>query len=365
MAAGDYAVAQSIWASRPTDLYGRRDRDRLGTVVWGIGVLFEGFASTSRWRPSRVKPVRRTQSAVVVKRELVAPDVVALTLADPGGGLLPSWTPGGHIDVALPSGRRRQYSLCGPPGRRADYRIAVRRIADGGGGSVEMHDAYGVGDTVEFEGPRNAFYLGTAERDVLFVIGGIGVTPMLPMIQVAAQRGIDWRAIYAGSSREYMPFLDEVVAVDPDRVRVWADDEHGRFATVDDLLAGAGATTAVYVCGPTAMLEAVRVARDEHADAPLHYERFSPPPVVDGVPFELELARSRRVLAVPANRSALDVMLDRDSGTPYSCRQGFCGTCKVKVLAGQVDHRGRTAVGDDEMLVCVSRANGDRVVIDA
>ncbi|HET7074189.1 MAG TPA: PDR/VanB family oxidoreductase, partial [Mycobacterium sp.] len=354
MAAGDYAVAQSIWASRPTDLYGRRDRDRLGTVVWGIGVLFGGLASTSRWRPSRVKPVRRTQSAVVVKREVVAPDVVALTLADPGGGLLPSWTPGGHIDVALPSGRRRQYSLCGPPGGRTDYRIAVRRIADGGGGSIEMHDAYGVGDTVEFEGPRNAFYLGTAERDVLFVIGGIGVTPMLPMIHVAAQRGIDWRAIYAGSSREFMPFLDEVVAVDPDRVRVWADDEHGRFATVDDLLSGAGATTAVYVCGPTAMLEAVRVARDEHADAPLHYERFSPPPVVDGIPFELELARSQRVLAVPANRSALDIMLDRDPGTPYSCRQGFCGTCKVKVLAGQVDHRGRTAVGDDEMLVCVS-----------
>ncbi len=113
------------------------------------------------------------------------------------------------------------------------------------------------------------------------------------------------------------------------------------------------------------MLEAVRVARDEHASAPLHYERFSPPPVVDGVPFEFELARSRRVLSVPANRSALDVMLDRDPTTPYSCQQGFCGTCKVKVLAGQVDHRGRTAVGDDEMLVCVSRANGGRVVIDA
>ena len=118
---------------------------------------------------------------------------------------------------------------------------------------------------------------------------------------------------------------------------------------MDDRLAGAGPTTAVYMCGPTAMLEAVRVARDEHSDAPLHYERFSPPPVVGGVPFELELARSRRVLNVPANRSALDVMLDRDPTTPYSCQQGFCGTCKVKVLAGQVDHRGRTAVGNDEM----------------
>jgi ferredoxin-NADP reductase len=358
-------VPESIWATRPADLYGRRDRDRLGTALWAVRLLFGGFAAASRWEPSRVKPVQRTQSALVTKRELVAPDVVALTLAAAGGGLLPSWTPGGHIDVVLPSGRRRQYSLCGPPGRRTDYRIAIRRIADGGGGSIEMHEAFDVGDTLLFEGPRNAFFLGTAEDDVLFVIGGIGVTPILPMIRAARQRGMNWRAIYAGRSRDYMPLLDEVVSIAPDRVTVWADDEHGRFAAVDDLLAQAGPSTAVYVCGPTGMLEAVRAARDEHADAPLHYERFSPPPVVNGVAFELELARSQRVLTVPANRSALDVMRDRDPTAPYSCQQGFCGTCKVKVLAGQVDHRGRTMVGDNEMLACVSRAKGDRVVVDA
>lgn len=153
--------------------------------------------------------------------------------------------------------------------------------------------------------------------------------------------------------------------MDPQRVTVWADDEHGRFPTAAELLAAAGPATAVYVCGPSAMLEAVRIARNEHAGAPLHYERFSPAPVVDGVPFELELARSRQVLAVPANRTALDVMLDRDATTPYSCKQGFCGTCRVKVLAGQVDHRGRTDPGEDGMLVCVSRADGGRLVIDA
>lgn len=357
-------MRESLWDSRPADLYGRRDRDRLGSLLWGIRKVFDGFNSVSRWEPSRITAVRRTLSVLVTGRELVAPDVVALTLADPDGGLLPSWTPGGHIDVVLPSGRRRQYSLCGPPGRRTDYRIAIRRIADGGGGSIEMHDAFRVGDRLTFEGPRNAFYLGTAERDVMFVIGGIGVTPILPMMRVAQKRGISWRAVYAGRSREYMPLLDEVVSVAPERVRVWADDEHGRCAAVDDLLSGAGPTTAVYVCGPSGMLEAVRKARSEHADAPLHYERFSPPPVVDGTPFELELARSQRVLQVPANRSALDVMRDHDPSTPYSCQQGFCGTCTVKVLAGQVDHRGRRAVGGDEMLVCVSRAECGRLVID-
>lgn len=358
-------MPESIWTSRPADLYGRRQRDRFATALWGVRAMFGGFASASRWTPSRVTPVRRTHAAVVVKRELVAPDVAALTLADPAGGLLPSWTPGGHIDVQLPSGRRRQYSLCGSPGRRTDYRIAIRRIADGGGGSIEMHDAYRVGDTVVFEGPRNAFYLGTAERDVLFVIGGIGVTPILPMMQLASQRGMHWRAIYAGRSREYMPFLPEVLSLAAERVTVWADDEQGRLAGVDELLAGAGPTTAVYVCGPTAMLEAVRVARNEYGGAPLHYERFSPPPVIDGLPFELELARSRQVLQVPANRSALRVMLDRDPTTAYSCQQGYCGTCKVKVIAGQVDRRGRAVEGDDEMLVCVSRAKTGRVVIDA
>lgn len=358
-------MTHAIWSSRPADLYGRRKRDRFYTALWGVGTVFGAFATASRWTPSRVLPVQRAITAVVIKREVLAPDVVALTLADPDGGLLPSWTPGAHIDVRLASGRRRQYSLCGPPGRRTDYRIAVRRIADGGGGSKEMHDAFGVGDSLVFEGPRNAFYLVTDEQDVLFVIGGIGVTPILPMIRVAQRHGINWRAIYAGRSRDYMPLLDEVLAVDAERVTVWADDERGRFPTTEELLAGAGPKTAVYVCAPTAMLEAVRTARDEHVDAPLHYERFTPPSVVDGIPFELELARSQRVLSVPANRSALAVMLDRDPATAYSCQQGFCGTCKVKVLAGEVDRRGRTVEGDDEMLVCVSRAKRGRVVIDA
>ncbi|POX98944.1 oxidoreductase [Mycobacterium kansasii] len=357
-------MPESIWASRPADLYDSSRRDRFATALWSVRTLFGGFASASRWDPSRVSPVRRTHLATVVGRELVAPDVVALTLADPDGGLLPSWTPGGHIDVHLLSGRRRQYSLCGLPGRRTDYRIAIRRIADGGGGSVEMHEAYDVGDPLVFEGPHNAFYLGTAEPDPLFVIGGIGVTPILPMIQAAQQRGTHWRAVYAGRSRDHMPLLDEVVSVAPERVTVWADDERGRIPSVDDLLGGAGPTTAVYVCGPTPMLEAVRAARARHAHAPLHYERFSPPPVVDGLPFELELGRSGRVLNVPANRTALDVMRDDDPTTAYSCQQGFCGTCKVKVLAGQVDHRGRAAEADDEMLVCVSRAESRRVVID-
>lgn len=357
-------MSRQLWDSRPPDLYGRRRRDRLTTALWGLNAAFSAISATSWWTPAKVTPVVRARTAVITKRELLAPDVVALTLADPDGGLLPSWTPGGHIDVRLPSGRRRQYSLCGEPGRRRDYRIAVRRIADGGGGSIEMHDAYAEGDPLIFDGPRNAFHIGNGEADVLFVIGGIGVTPILPMIREAQRRGVTWRAVYAGRSREFMPLLDEVVAVAPARVRVLADDERGGFATVADLLADAGPATAVYVCGPAPMLEAVRAARDEHAGAPLHYERFSPPPISDGRPFELALARSGRVLTVPADRSALAVLLDVEPTTPYSCQQGFCGTCRVGVLDGEVDRRGRTAEGEHEMLICVSRSGGNRIVID-
>lgn len=358
-------VTQQIWQSRPADLYGRRRHDRFYAALWGAVGVFTGISAVSRWSPDRVVPVPRTIAAAITRREMLTDDVVALTFADPDGGLLPAWTPGGHIDVQLPSGRRRQYSLCGIPGRRTEYRIAVRRLDGGAGGSVEMHEAYEEGDTLVFEGPRNAFHLGTGETDVLFVIGGIGVTPILPMIRQAHQRGIDWRAVYAGRSRADMPLLDELTAVAPDRVAVWADDERGGFADTEVLLADAGPNTAVYVCGPTPMLDAVRDARGEHTAAPLHYERFSPPPVVNGVPFEVQLVRSGRLLLVPADRSALDVMLDADPTTACSCRQGFCGTCKVKVVSGDVDRRGRTAEGADEMLVCVSRANGGRIVIDA
>ena len=357
-------MARDIWKARPRDLYHPRERDHFYTAVWGLVTLFNAASAVLSRDPSPAEPMQRTIAAVVTDRTMLTPDSAALTLADPDGGLLPSWTPGAHIDVRLPSGRRRQYSLSGPPGRRTDYRIVVRRLDDGGGGSVEMHETFGVGDALLFEGPRNAFQLGRGERDALFVIGGIGVTPMLPMIREARQRGINWRAFYAGRSREYMPLLGEVLAVAPERVTVWADDERGRFPETAELLAGAGPDTAVYVCGPAEMLEAVRIERDKCAGAPLHYERFSPPPVVGGVPFELELARSGRVLSIPADRSALDVLLDLDPTTPCSCRQGFCGTCRVTVRAGEVDHRGRIAEAADEMLVCVSRAGGPRVVID-
>nr|WP_326307176.1 PDR/VanB family oxidoreductase [Nocardia sp. CDC153] len=307
------------------------------------------------------KPVRRSGfelATVVEKLELVAPDVLAVTLRAGDGRALPSWRPGAHVDVFLPSGRQRQYSLCGDPSDRERYRIAVRLIPDGEGGSREVHEGLWVGDRVRIRGPRNAFTLVDAPS-YLFVAGGIGITPILPMVRAVGARG---RLVYAGRSRESMPFLDEL----PD-AEIRADDEVGA-PDVAAIIATAEPGAAVYVCGPPAMIEAAqrcRFALDPTGS--LHTERFSARPVVDGRGFDLTLARTGRTVRVGAAETALAAVQRVLSDINYSCRQGFCGTCKVAVRAGAVDHRDRLltpAERADHMLLCVSRAAGDTLVLD-
>ena len=159
-------------------------------------------------RPRAPRPQDRTITLRVIGRQVVAHDqnVVALTLAAPDRRPLPAWHPGAHLDVHLPSGRVRQYSLCGDPAARDTYRIAVRRIPDGGGGSIEVHDL-AVGATVTSNGPRNAFPLtvpgyGSPARRFRFIAGGIGITPILPMLGLAQQLGVEWSMVYVGRSRE-------------------------------------------------------------------------------------------------------------------------------------------------------------------
>ncbi|MEV4256707.1 PDR/VanB family oxidoreductase [Spirillospora sp. NPDC049652] len=345
----------------PADLYGRRDRDRFWVA---LDAFFVGVERLRSLRPPVLPPVRevdRSTALVVRSVRKVAEDVVALTLAARDGGVLPAWRPGCHLDVHLPSGRRRQYSLCGDPSDRRTYRIAVRRLPDGGGGSLEIHDRIGEGDVLRVQGPRNAFPLVPRDR-YLFLAGGIGITPILPMAHAAHRAGADWRLVHTGRSRESLPFLDELSELPADRVTLRTDDADG-VPTGADLLADATPGTAVLVCGPAPMIDAVRAAFPDGAT--LHYERFAPAPVTGGRPFEVRLGRSGPVLPVPATRSALDVVREARPDVAYSCRQGFCGTCKVRVLAGEVDQRAPSdPAGDDTMLICVSRATGGRLTLD-
>jgi ferredoxin-NADP reductase len=309
----------------------------------------------------------------VVDRRVVArdQDVVALTFRGDAAPL-PSWHPGAHLDIQLPSGRVRQYSLCGNPTRGDTYRIAVRRIPDGGGGSAEMHDVLAVGATVTTHGPRNAFPLtlpgyGSPTARLRFVAGGIGITPILPMLGYADHFGVDWSMMYVGRSPDSLPFLDEVAPFGA-RVEIRTDDQRG-IPDAAELLGDCPDGTAVYACGPASMLTAIRNRLSGREDVELHFERFAAPPVLDGEPFAASIASTGAEVHVGAEETLLAALRRSGVSAPYSCQQGFCGTCRTRVLSGGVDHRD-TLLTDPEraagaMLVCISRAaHGERLTLD-
>ena len=317
-----------------------------------------------------------TIALTVTDRDVVAhdQDVIALTMVATDGGRLPRWHPGAHIDVLLPSGRLRQYSLCGDPDVSDVYRIAVRRIPDGGGGSIEVHDVLDIGATATTQGPRNAFPLtvpgyGSPTRRFRFIAGGIGITPILPMLILAQRLGVDWSMVYAGRTRASLPFLDEVAA--SDRVRIHTDDVDG-LPTARDLLGDCPDGTAVYACGPAPMLSSIRSELAGRDKVELHFERFAAPPVVDGREFSVTVGSTGEQIRVAADETLLAALKRSGVDAPYSCQQGFCGTCRTRVLGvagGAVDHRDTLLTAPEHesqlMLICVSRAaEGSRLTLD-
>jgi ferredoxin-NADP reductase len=284
----------------------------------------------------------------VASKDVIADGVVALTF---DGAALPAWTPGAHVDVELRDGLVRQYSLCGSP---SEWRVAVLREPAGRGGSAYVHDSLAVGDRVRVSLPRNTFPLEPASR-YLFIAGGIGITPLLPMIAAVAAQGADWRLRYGGRAWESMAFLPELAAYGD---RVCAGPGLIDLSEVDS-------DVEVYCCGPEPLLSAVEARCDPTR---LHVERFAPKPV-SGEQFEVELAQSGCVLTVPSDRSILSVLLDAGVQVLSSCQEGTCGTCETDVLAGTPEHHD-TLLTDEEraanetMMICVSRSAGGRLVLD-
>lgn len=307
-----------------------------------------------------------------------AAGVLSLQLAAPDLSPLPAWTPGAHLDVVLPSGRVRQYSLCGDPLDFCRYRIAVRLDEHSRGGSQEIHETQLVGRTLRVRGPRNHFELEPAPG-YLFLAGGIGITPLLPMAREAGRRGLPWLLAYGGRTASSMPFLTELAALPGGQVEVVAQDVHG----VLDLAALVGSTTAdtaVYACGPEPMLQAAQAAVSSCRPArSLHLERFAAAASVDLAPptragadqgdFEVELRRSARTVVVPADRSVLAVVREVVPDVLYSCEEGFCGACETSVLDGEPDHRDSILSEEERstsatMMICVSRSRSRRLVLD-
>ncbi|GGP13345.1 PDR/VanB family oxidoreductase [Nonomuraea glycinis] len=294
--------------------------------------------------------------------------VLSVTLEDPGGEL-PAWEPGAHIDVELP-GLTRQFSLCGDPADRTSYRIAVLHEPESRGGSQYVHTGLRPGDQVTVRGPRNHFALEPAER-YLFVAGGIGITPILPMVAGAEAQGAEWALAYGGRSRSSLAFLGELAEYG-DRVSVLPQDECG-LLDLDGLLADLPAGTAVYCCGPGGLLDAVEARSAGWPEGALHLERFRAKEFVaegDDQPFELVCESSGVTVTVPPGESAVDVLEEAGVFVSSACREGICGTCEVKVLDGVPDHRDWVLSPADQesgntVLLCVSRARGDRLVVDA
>lgn len=326
--------------------------------LWPMPALAEPVSGHSQRRATAIRRL------IVTERVPVADGVVQLRLE---GTALPRWQPGAHLDLVLPSGLVRQYSLCGDPDDPGTYTVATRLVEGGRGGSREVHEQLREGEEIEVRGPRNRFPLVEAEAYV-FVAGGIGITPVLPMLRSLAARGANWRLLYGGRSRGSMPFLDEIekLGAEGGRVTVVAQDESGHPDTAA-ALADIAPGTAVYCCGPEPLMDAVTAALPEGCT--LHLERFSAASadVADSGAFEVELHRSGRTVQVAAGQSVLAAVRAELPHVAYSCEQGFCGTCQQRVLEGEIDHRDELLTDDergDSMLICVSRCRGGRLVLD-
>lgn len=314
-------------------------------------------------------PGRRDELIVRSRRE-VAAGVIELTLERPDASRLPGWSPGAHIDLILPSGTTRQYSLCGDRWDAHTYRIAVQREESGTGGSLEVHDAARKGSRVRFGGPRNNFRLAPASA-YRFIAGGIGITAIKPMIEQADRMEIPWRLLYLGRDPQRLAYR-ELAAHHPDRVRIHTTD-CGQRASIRTWLGDADAATMVYACGPQSLLKALPRECAAVAPARIRTESFAneapaaAPVTTD--PYDIVLARTGRTVRASGRQSVAEALETAGVSLITSCSRGVCGTCEVTVLDGEIDHRD-TILDDAEraagtcLFPCVSRAAGARLVLD-
>ncbi|WP_329240322.1 PDR/VanB family oxidoreductase [Actinoallomurus sp. NBC_01490] len=300
-----------------------------------------------------------------------ADGVVGLTLSAPPGTVLPVWEPGAHIELRLPSGLTRQYSLCGDPRDRDRYTIAVRLEAESRGGSAEVHGTPLIGRELTVTAVKNRFPLGTAE-EYLLIAGGIGITPLLPMAVALAARNARWSALYCGRGAQTMAFRDALAAAGGDRVR-FVDTANQPRPDVKEAIHRLGPGGVVYCCGPNSLLDSV-IEACEAAGIQCETEHFGaatpqPGEAENDDVVELELRRSGLSVAVDGKTTLLRAIRDAGVEIDSDCEEGYCGTCETAVLDGVPDHRdvvlskteraaGRT------IMPCVSRACGRRLVLD-
>jgi vanillate O-demethylase ferredoxin subunit len=312
---------------------------------------------------------------VVTAKNHEADNIVSLELASANGSMLPAFDPGAHIDLHLPNGMIRQYSLCNPSGERNRYLIGVLKDPESRGGSIVLHDQVEVNDHLQISEPRNLFPMATEAKRTLLFAGGIGITPILSMAYALADEDADFELHYSGHSQSKMAFVEQLLdSAWSDRVHLHiTDDNSSQRLDADPLLANPQPDTHLYVCGPARFMDYVleRAAAHGWPSSQLHREYFSAAQASqseDGS-FEVEIKSTGQVFEIPADRSALQVLEEAGIDIPVACEEGVCGTCLTGVLEGKPEHRDRF-MNDEERALnnqftpCCSRARSGRLVLD-
>ncbi|WP_321821576.1 MULTISPECIES: PDR/VanB family oxidoreductase [unclassified Burkholderia] len=317
-----------------------------------------------------------TLDVKVLRKRFEAEGIASFELGSPDGTHLPSFSAGAHIDVFLPNGMIRQYSLCNAAGQKDIYQIAVLRDQNSRGGSVCIHDVVQEGQVLKISEPRNHFPLANGASHSVLIAGGIGVTPILSMAERLSHAGASFEFHYCTRNRERTAFLDRISeSLYASRVRFHFDDgpEDQRFNADEVLRASLALNAHLYVCGPGGFLDFVlERARDAGwSGSHLHREYFTAAPVdcSQAGEFEVELASTGKVIPILPEQTVVEVLATHGVEIPVSCEQGVCGTCITRVLSGEPDHRDMFMTDEeharnDQFTPCCSRSKSGRLVLD-
>jgi tetrachlorobenzoquinone reductase len=296
-------------------------------------------------------------------------DINLFELGRPNDRPLPSIDAGAHIDLHLPNGMIRQYSLLSAASDPRTYLIGVKREENGRGGSLFMHQALRTGDRLRISSPRNNFPLTENAKHTILIAGGIGITPIWSMLNRLQELGHSWQLYYSCRSASHAMFFDELSA--HRHVNFHFDDQsEGRVVDLDGIVRQAPDYSHFYCCGPPPMMSAFERATEGRPAEQLHTEYFSNlQPAATERRFVVQLARSGKEVIVEPGNSILKALREAGYNVPYSCESGICGTCEMRVLAGVPDHRDSILTDDeraqnDKIMICCSGSLGDRLVLD-
>ena len=305
----------------------------------------------------------------VASRTLIADNILLMTLKSPSDESLPEWQPGAHLTVETEVNMYRQYSLCGDFTNKKEYKIAVLLESHGRGGSKFIHENITEGAMIKVRPPRNNFHFVESNK-YLFIAGGIGITPILPMIHKAEKMKADWQLVYLGKKRSSLGFVNSLIEYG-DKVILWPKAEKGVRFDLESLNEMNLKDRLVYCCGPTELIESVEELFSKY-DNILYTERFQPRKQSKekiNKNFKVILARSGQTLDVPADKSILEVVNEAGVGVLSTCQQGTCGTCETKVISGEPEHRDSVLTPGEQaenqyMMICVSRCKGKKLILD-